>query len=88
MRTRREPIRIIIQRKRKDFRQAFKLADKDAHELWNSSQMECRPFKDPNFDMRKMEQEVAVTCIRPTLETAVQVGLKICVQFFSCPGDC
>ena len=79
---------MTIAKRRRDFGGVCKLADKDAHELWNSSQMECRPFKDPNFDMRKMEQEVAVTCIRPTLETAVQVGLKICVQFFSCPGDC
>lgn len=42
MRPRRDLIKMVVQRKRAEFNQAFKLADKDAHELWNSSQMECR----------------------------------------------
>ena len=39
---RREPIRLLLSRPRRGFNQPFRLADKDAHELWNSSQMECR----------------------------------------------
>lgn len=74
MRQRREPVRIIVSRRRADFSQPFKLADKDAHELWNSSQMECRPFKDPNFDLRKSEQDVAVQAVPPAVDIAVQSG--------------
>lgn len=39
---RREPLQMVVQRRRREFNQPFRLADKDAHELWNSSQMECR----------------------------------------------
>lgn len=42
VRPRREGLRMVVSRKRREFAQPFKLADKDAHELWNSSQMECR----------------------------------------------
>ncbi len=45
VRPRRDLIRLVVQRKRREFHQPAKLADKDAHEQWNSSQMECRPFK-------------------------------------------
>ncbi|GIL86238.1 hypothetical protein Vretimale_13768 [Volvox reticuliferus] len=73
VRPRREPIRLVVQRKRREFHQSgVKLADKDAHELWNSSQMECRPFKDPNFDMRRMEQDVSVQAVAPLRETSTQ----------------
>lgn len=33
---------MVVSRKRAEYGQPFKLSDKDAHELWNSSQMECR----------------------------------------------
>jgi len=74
VRARREPVRIIVSRKRGEFNQPFKLGDKDAHELWNSSQMECRPFKDPNFDLRKSEQDMAVQAVPPSSDAAVQAG--------------
>lgn len=74
VRPRRDLIRLVVQRKRREFHQPAKLADKDAHEQWNSSQMECRPFKDPNFDMRRMEQDVAVQAVAPLREAAVQAG--------------
>ena len=72
VRPRRDPIKIIIQKKRREFNQPFRLGDKDAHELWNSSQMECRPFKDPGFDLKRMEQDKAVQAIPETCETEVQ----------------
>lgn len=49
VRPRRDLIRLVVQRKRREFHQPAKLADKDAHEQWNSSQMECRPFKVRGF---------------------------------------
>ncbi|GLC44506.1 hypothetical protein PLESTB_000065900 [Pleodorina starrii] len=73
VRPRREPIRLVVQRRRREFHQSgVKLADKDAHELWNSSQMECRPFKDPNFDMRRMEQDVGVQAVAPLRDATTQ----------------
>ncbi|KXZ55747.1 hypothetical protein GPECTOR_2g1297 [Gonium pectorale] len=73
VRPRRDPIRLVVQRRRREFHAPnIKLADKDAHELWNSSQMECRPFKDPNFDMRRMEQDVGVQAVAPLREMGTQ----------------
>lgn len=72
VRPRRDPIKIILQKRRREFNQPFRLGDKDAHELWNSSQMECRPFKDPGFDLRRMEQDIGIQAIPETSETEVQ----------------
>lgn len=36
--------------------------------------MECRPFKDPNFDLRRSEQDVAVQAVPPATDQGVQVG--------------
>ncbi|MEW5301410.1 MAG: hypothetical protein WDW36_004270 [Sanguina aurantia] len=74
VRSKREPIRMALTCRRRDFNQAFQLGDKDAHELWNSSQMECRPFKDPNFDLRKLEQDVGVQAVAAAVDVAVQAG--------------
>lgn len=63
---------IHAQQPRKAFNQASALSDKDSSELWNSSQMECRPFKDPTYDLRRMEQEVAVQAVPVVQELAVQ----------------
>ncbi len=61
MRPRREPIRLTVQRRRRDFNQpGAKLADKDAHELWNSSQMECRPFKVCRLDARERRRRLGM----------------------------
>eukprot|EP00898_Chlorokybus_atmophyticus_P001929 jgi/Chlat1/2737/Chrsp182S02893 len=48
----REPIVMSISRRRREFNAPYKFSDKDSQELWNSSACECRPFKDPNFDLR------------------------------------
>lgn len=72
VRPRRELIKIEAQRRRAEFSQAFKLSDKDAHELWNSSQMECRPFKDPNFELKRVEVDMGVQAVAPLIERAIQ----------------
>lgn len=89
VRPRREAIRLVVQRRRREFNQPLgsassggaaaaaagpKLGDKDAHELWNSSQNECRPFKDPNFDMRRMELDAATQAVAPLRTAGVQAG--------------
>ena len=39
------PVVIEVFRKRREFGVDVKLVDTDSADLWNSSQMECRPFK-------------------------------------------
>jgi hypothetical protein len=34
--------------------------------------MECRPFKDPTYDLRRMEQDMAVQAVPVTQDLAVQ----------------
>jgi len=71
---RREPVAVILQRPRRAFNAPASLSDKDAAELWNSSQMECRPFKDPNFDLRRMEKDVSVQAVPPMADAGAQAG--------------
>jgi len=68
----REPIRMTISRKRREFGGAYKFSDKDSQELWNSATMEFRPFKDPNHDLKRAEHDVGVQAIPETCEMAVQ----------------
>lgn len=71
---RRQLLSVIVQRARRGFNGFTNLSDKDSTELWNSSQMECRPFKDPNFDLRRMEQDIAVQAVPPLCDAGVQAG--------------
>ncbi|BBM98012.1 dynein axonemal intermediate chain 3 [Marchantia polymorpha subsp. ruderalis] len=59
----RPPIQMRASRRRDEFYQKFTLKDRDALETWSSSQMECRPFKDPSFDKFFAEQDVAISAI-------------------------
>uniref|UniRef100_A0A7S0R4E4 WD repeat-containing protein 63 n=1 Tax=Pyramimonas obovata TaxID=1411642 RepID=A0A7S0R4E4_9CHLO len=68
----REPLVVSISRKRREFGLAFKLSDKDAQELWNSSQMECRPYRDSNFELRRMEHDLAIQAIPAQVDKSVQ----------------
>jgi len=75
----REPISMVAQRKRRHFNQEYKLSDRDAHELWNSAQMECRPFKDPNFELKRAELELAVQAVPEVCDRGVQAtGRRPC----------
>ena len=68
----RETVTVTISRKRREFGAPYKFSDKDSQELWNSSQMECRPFKDPNFELKRLEREVGVQAIPETTERPIQ----------------
>lgn len=70
----REPSRMAFSRARRDFGGALKLSDRDAAELWSSGQMECRPHKDPNFELRRMEMERGVQGVAATCEQGVQAA--------------
>lgn len=73
----RDPILIRATKKRRDFYQKIALADRDSLETWSSSQMECRPFKDPSFDKYMLEQDTASQAIPDTKDTAAQTVQKV-----------
>ncbi|GMH45419.1 hypothetical protein BSKO_13376 [Bryopsis sp. KO-2023] len=78
VRPQRENVKMVLQKKRVEFNQTFKLSDKESQELWNSSQMECRPFKDPNFDLQRIELEMGVQALPVLQDSAVQAtGLPL-----------
>jgi hypothetical protein len=51
-----------------------RLTDVGASDLWNSAQNECRPFKDPNYDLRRARREGGVQAVPQLVERGVQVG--------------
>eukprot|EP00891_Asterochloris_glomerata_P001605 jgi/Astpho2/1605/e_gw1.00028.2.1_t len=69
---------VLARRARQHFRRPCVLADKDSAELWNSSQaggqyfMEVRPFRDSNYDLRRVEQDIAVQAVVVVQDTGVQ----------------
>lgn len=63
---------LLAHQPRRAFHQTTNLSDKDSSELWNSSQMECRPFKDPTYDLRCLEQDIAVQAVPVTQDLAIQ----------------
>ena len=63
---------LLAQQPRRAFHQTTNLSDKDSSELWNSSQMECRPFKDPTYDLRRVEQDIGVQAVPVTQDLAIQ----------------
>ena len=63
---------LLAQQPRQAFHQTTNLSDKDSSELWNSSQMECRPFKDPTYDLRRMEQDIGIQAVPVTQDLAIQ----------------
>lgn len=67
-------IEMLISRKRREFGRPARLSDKDAHELWNSSHMECRPYKDATFTKRRMEHDKGTQAIPAVSETAAQTN--------------
>ncbi|KAG1670681.1 hypothetical protein FOA52_010956 [Chlamydomonas sp. UWO 241] len=74
---RRARVTVVVQKRRRDFNgSSVTLYDKDASELWNSAQMECRPFKDPNFDLRRMLNCVSVQAVPPVVDVGVQAAAE------------
>ena len=67
-------VRMAFSRPRRGFGERLKLSDRDAQELWSSGQMECRPHKDPNFELRRAEMEVGCQGVMPTADAGVQAA--------------
>ena len=78
----RERVNMIFHRPHGELKQAYDFTDKDASELWNSSQMECRPFKDPNFELIRLEKEIGIQAIPETTESGSQATKNRMVNAF------
>lgn len=57
-------------RKRKEFGGPHKFSDRDALDSF----LECRPHKDPNFDLKRMEVERGVQAVPEVCETVAQTN--------------
>mmetsp|Transcript_3748 Transcript_3748/g.9465 ORF Transcript_3748/g.9465 Transcript_3748/m.9465 type:complete len:857 (+) Transcript_3748:102-2672(+) len=64
------PIQMAITRARSEFGQAFKLADRDAHDSF----VDCRPFKDPNFDLRRATRDESAQLVAPLAAAHTQTA--------------
>ena len=59
--------------RRRALQRPVQLGDKDAHELWSSAANECRPFKDPAYDLRRAVRDSGAQAASPKRDAAVQV---------------
>lgn len=63
LRSHREPISMVVQQVRRRFNQPIKLSNKEANDGWSSAQNECRPYKDHNYDLKKVSARPPFNCI-------------------------
>uniref|UniRef100_A0A7S2JAQ3 WD repeat-containing protein 63 n=1 Tax=Haptolina brevifila TaxID=156173 RepID=A0A7S2JAQ3_9EUKA len=61
-------------RKRREFGAAFKFSDRDAQEDPNLTQNDCRPYKDPNFELRRKEHDIAVQACAEVSDAKTQTN--------------
>jgi hypothetical protein len=73
--TRATLLQILLATRRRALSRAVQLGDKDAHELWSSSANECRPFKDPSYDLRRAVRDSGVQAAAGVSDAAVQVRM-------------
>ena len=59
-------------RKRREFGQPVTFSDADSVELWNSAQMECRPFKEKTPSVYFLEADAAVQAVPETTSIEIQ----------------
>jgi hypothetical protein len=73
-RPRRDHVVVLASRPRREFGGPCALGDASAQELWQSNTMECRPFKDAAYDLKRQQLDGAVQAVAAVAEVAVQVG--------------
>ena len=59
----REKIVVRLSRPRKEYGVAYKFTDRDANEDPNITHNDCRPYKDPNFELRRREHDTGVQAV-------------------------
>ena len=68
----RERFVLSLQRRRKEFRAAYRFSDRDAAEDPNVTANDCRPYKDPNFATSRREHHAAVQAVPVGAEQQTQ----------------
>ncbi|KAJ3414206.1 WD repeat-containing protein 63 [Chytridiales sp. JEL 0842] len=66
----RELVQIKVTRKRKDFGQAYEFTDRDATDTF----WECKSFKDPNYEINRMELAMGVQAVPELIDRAAQTN--------------
>ena len=70
MASRQYRLEATITRRRRDFGSAYKFGDRDAHDAIK----ECRPFKDPNFQLERLLHDAATQAIPVQVNCSVQTA--------------
>jgi hypothetical protein len=76
------PATVEVSRPRREFGRPCAFSDTSASELWVSNMMECRPFKDANYDLKRMERDSAVQGVPVLRDAAAQVRTAIVLLFW------
>lgn len=64
---------LLLSKPRRAFGAPLNLVDAPAADLWASNTMEARPFKDANYDLKRMQLEAAIQAVPSLQDAAVQV---------------
>jgi len=63
---------LALSRRRREFQSPYKFADRDSHEDPNLQYNDCRPYKDPNFELKRMTHDLAIQAVPPLAEAKTQ----------------
>ncbi|KAJ3291525.1 WD repeat-containing protein 63 [Borealophlyctis nickersoniae] len=66
----RDLIHVRVSRKRRDFGSLCKFGDRDAHDGF----VECRPFRDPTYELSRMEVTAAVQAVPELVDSTAQTA--------------
>lgn len=58
------------------------LVDAPASELWASNTMEARPFKDANYDLKRVQLETGIQAVARLRDVAIQVSGVVSAGWF------
>lgn len=68
----RELFVLALARKRREFATPYKFSDRDAQEDPNIQQNDCRPYKDPNFELRRNEHQLGTQAVPEKAQAKTQ----------------
>eukprot|EP00163_Fabomonas_tropica_P007615 TRINITY_DN17322_c0_g1_i1.p1 TRINITY_DN17322_c0_g1~~TRINITY_DN17322_c0_g1_i1.p1 ORF type:complete len:1010 (-),score=296.65 TRINITY_DN17322_c0_g1_i1:345-3374(-) len=66
----RGPLALTLSRRRAEFGAPVKFSDRDAHDGF----LELRQYKDPNFELRVLELDVAIQAVPPRVDMSAQTN--------------
>jgi len=83
----RERFVVQFQRKRREFGAVYRFSDRDSQDDPNVAQNDCRQYKDPNFELRKKEHDIAIQACPEEVNAKTQTTwfrpANKCIQYES-----